>query len=568
VIKNILENSIKTALWSLKIDEKKVSKINLEHPEELSHGDYSCNIAMILAKQVAQNPRELAEKIVAEINERKPEEISRVEVAGPGFINFYLSSEFFVNESKEILCDCNDFGRSKIGEGKKVVVEYSSPNIAKPFTIGHLRSTVIGDAIANILDYSGYKVIRDNHLGDWGTQFGKLIVAIKTWSSLDKIKKSKQPIKDLVDLYVKFHDEAEKDLALDNEARDWFTKLEKNNKEAKNIWNVCVKLSMKEFEKIYKRLGVKFDTAYGESYFEKKMQEVLKDINKLNLAKESEGAYLVFFKDDKYPPMMLLKKDGSTIYALRDLATDKFRKEKYGKDVVIINEVGMEQSLHFEQIFETERLLGYSNGADRIHVKHGFYRFPEGKMSTRKGNGIWLDEVLDEAVVKAAAFDKNTAEVVGIGAIKFNDLKRESSKDIIFNWDEILNLKGDSGPYLQYSYARAKSILRKAKEDGVKAKVNPSQMKSQFDGASITILEKLLYRFPEVVERAGAEYSPHYIATYLIELASSFNNFYGQGKIVDKTDANSPYKVALTEAFSIVLKNGLNLLGISAPEKM
>jgi arginyl-tRNA synthetase len=308
-------------------------------------------------------------------------------------------------------------------------------------------------------------------------------------------------------------------------------------------------------------LGVKFDTAYGESYFEKKMQEVLKDINKLGLAKESEGAYLVFFKDDIYPPMMILKKDGSTIYALRDLATDKFRKEKYGKDVVIINEVGMEQSLHFEQIFETERLLGYSNGHDRMHIKHGFYRFPEGKMSTRKGNGIWLDEVLDEAIEKAKVFDKDTAEVVGIGAIKFNDLKRESSGDIIFNWDEVLNLKGDSGPYLQYSYARSKSILRKAKEEKVKSNVKKI-------GGEVTTLEKILYRFPEVVERAGVEYSPHYIATYLIELASSFNNFYGQGKIVDKTDEKSPYKIALTEAFSIVLKNGLNLLGIQAPEKM
>ena len=583
MIKNILENSIKTALWSLKIptfksgqvDEKNppkgragVSKINLEHPEELSHGDYSCNIAMVLAKQVAQNPRELAEKIVAEINERKPKEISKVEVAGPGFINFYLSPEFFVSESKEILSKKEKFGKGEIGKGKKVIVEYSSPNIAKPFTIGHLRSTVIGDAIANILDFSGYKVIRDNHLGDWGTQFGKLIVAIKKWSSVTEIQKSKTPIKDLVALYVKFHDEAEKDITLEDEARAWFTKLEHNNKEAKEIWNICVKLSMKEFEKIYKRLGVKFDTAYGESFFEDKMKEVIDEVKKLGIARESEGAYLVFFDKDKYPPMMLLKKDGSTIYALRDLATDKFRKKKYGKDVTIINEVGMEQSLHFQQVFETEKLLGYSNGNDRIHVKHGFYRFPEGKMSTRKGNGIWLDEVLDEAIEKAAAFDKNTAEVVGVSAIKFNDLKRESSGDIIFNWDEVLNLKGDSGPYLQYSYARAKSILRKAKEEGIKAKINPGQMKSQFDGASITILEKLLYRFPEVVERAGEEYSPHYIATYLIELASSFNNFYGQGKIVDKMDINSPYKVALTEAFSIVLKNGLNLLGIQAPEKM
>ena len=560
MIKSILENSIKNALWSLKIDSTN-HKINLEHPEDLSHGDYSTNIAMVLAKQVAQNPKELAGKIVAEINENLPKEITKVEVAGPGFVNFYLSADFFVKQTKDILKAGKKFGNLKVGKGKKVIVEYSSPNIAKPFTIGHLRSTVIGDAIANILDFSGYKVIRDNHLGDWGTQFGKLIVAITKWSSLSEIKKSKNPIKDLVALYVKFHDEVEKDAQLYDEARDWFTKLEKGNKEAKEIWNVCVKLSMKEFEKIYKRLGVKFDTAYGESFFEDKMTEVIEDIKKLGIARESEGAYLVFFENDKYPPMMVLKKDGSTIYALRDLAADKFRKKKYGKDVVIINEVGMEQTLHFQQVIETERLLGYTKGGDRIHVAHGFYRFPEGKMSTRKGNGIWLDEVLDVAIEKAAVFNKDIAEVVGIGSIKFNDLKRESSKDIIFNWDEVLNLKGDSGPYLQYSYARAKSILKKAKEE--KIKVNTKKV-----GTNFSTLEKILYRFPEVVERAGDEYSPHYIATYLIELASSFNSFYAEGKIVDKEDTESPYKVAITEAFSIVLKNGLNLLGIDAPEKM
>ena len=574
MIKNILENSIKTALWELQIDEAKlpaqsgIFKINLEHPEDLSHGDYSCNIAMMLAKQVAQNPRELAQKIVNEIIENQPKEISKVEVAGPGFINFYLSPDFFVLQNKEILKVNKKFGQSKIGKGKKVVVEYSSPNIAKPFTIGHLRSTVIGDAIANILDFSGYRVVRDNHLGDWGTQFGKLIVAIKKWSSVEEIHKSKTPIKDLVALYVKFHDEAEKDMTLEDEARSWFTKLEKGDKEAKKIWQICVKLSMKEFEKIYKRLGVKFDTAYGESFFEDKMKDVIEDVKKLGIAKESEGAYLVFFENEKYPPMMLLKKDGSSIYALRDLAADKFRKKKYGKDTIVINEVGMEQSLHFQQLFETEKLLGYSNGTDRIHVKHGFYRFPEGKMSTRKGNGIWLDEVLDEAIEKAAFFNKDTAEVVGVGAIKFNDLKRESSKDIVFNWDEVLNLKGDSGPYLQYSYARAKSILRKAKEEKIKSIFKFWSSVKVSDKREITELEKMLYRFPEIVERAGKEYSPHYIATYLIELASAFNSFYGKGKIVDKIDTESPYKVVLTEAFLVVLKNGLNLLGISVPERM
>ena len=578
MIRDILEKSIKIALQSLNLDNAKNLVINLEHPEELSHGDYSCNIAMILAKQVSQNPRELAEKIVVEILKNKPIEVSKIEVAGPGFINFYLSPEFFVFQTKEILDLDKKYGKGNNGEGKRAIVEYSSPNIAKPFTIGHLRSTVIGDAIANILHFSGYKVVRDNHLGDWGTQFGKLIVAIKKWSSVPEIRKSETPIKDLVALYVRFHDEAKNESILEDEARTWFTKLERGNLEARKIWEVCVKISMKEFEKTYKRLGVKFDTAYGESFFEDKMASVIEDVKKLGIAKESEGAYLVFFENEKYPPMMLLKtEDVSTehrasTYALRDLAADKFRKKKYGKDTIIINEVGMEQSLHFQQIIETEKLLGYVNGLDRVHVAHGFYRFPEGKMSTRKGNSIWLDEVLDEAIEKAREFNKETAEIVGVGAIKFNDLKRESSRDIIFNWDEILNLKGDSGPYLQYSHARAKSILRKAKEEGIEfcTKIFGIKIKHNIkkNSKEITDLEKMLYRFPEVVERAGKEYSPHYIATYLIELASSFNNFYGKGKIVDKNDEDSSCKVALTEAFSIVLKNGLNLLGIQAPEKM
>ena len=613
MIRDILENSIRTVLWDMKMSEASVSKIGLEHPEELSHGDYSCNIAMVLFSSIKKpirdslkpvieksgkkyskdaeqsinptldeiefkNPRELAEKIVAEILKNKPKEVFKIEVAGPGFINFYLSSEFFVTQTKEILDLDKKYGKGNIGDGMKVVVEYSSPNIAKPFTIGHLRSTVIGDAIANILHFSGYKVVRDNHLGDWGTQFGKLIVAIKKWSSVPDIRKSETPIKDLVALYVRFHEEAEKNPVMEDEARTWFTKLERGNLEAKKIWEVCVKISMKEFKNTYKRLGVKFDTEYGESFFEDKMASVIEDVKKRKIAKESDGAYLVFFENEKYPPMMLLKtEDTSTehrasTYALRDLAADKFRKKKYGKNTIIINEVGMEQSLHFDQVIETEKLLGYVNGLDRVHVSHGFYRFPEGKMSTRKGYGIWLDEVLDESVEKAKEFNKETAEVVGIGAIKFNDLKRECTKDIIFSWDEILNLKGDSGPYLQYSYARAKSILRKAKEEGVDhhTRILGIKIKCKIKKSKTEIieLEKMLYRFPEIVERAGKEYSPHYIATYLIELSSAFNSFYAKGKIVDKTDINSPCKVALTEAFSIVLRNGLNLLGIQAPEKM
>jgi len=571
MIKEQITDLIKKAVISLGISENDIPAFTLEHPDEMSHGDFATNIALMLAKPLKKSPKELADKICEKINQNKIGEIEKVEVAGPGFINFYLSPKYFTISLAEILNKKENYGKkiksfwskflNKKGE-QKVIVEYSSPNIAKPFTVGHLRSTIIGDAVANILEFSGHKVIRDNHLGDWGTQFGKLIVALKKWSSIEAIEKSDKPIKDLVDLYVRFHDEVEKDKTLEDEGRAWFTKLEKGDKEAREIWQKCVNLSLKEFERIYKVLNIKFDTTHGESFYEDKMADVILDVKKAGIARESEGAYLIFFENEKYPPLMLLKTDGSSLYALRDLAADKWRKKEYGQNTIIINEVGMEQELQFKQLFEAEKLLGYAKEGERVHVAHGLYRFKEGKMSTRKGNVIWLDDVLNEAIERAGLINKDTAEIVAIGALKFNDLKREAKGDINFDWDEILNLKGDSGPYLQYACVRAKSILEKAKKEGIKAKINLS-------GDMVpTELSKLLIRFPEVVERAGREYAPHYLATYLTTLASAFSSFYAQETVVDKNDVNSPHKVALSEAFLFVMKNGLNLLGIKVPEKM
>jgi len=541
--------------------------IMLEHPDNLFNGDYSTNEALIwgsIASVWTGHPRELAEKIKIELEKNLPKEIKKIEEKN-GFINFYLSEDYFVESLKEILKEKEDFGKNKNGKGKKILVEYSSPNIAKPFTIGHLRSTIIGDSVSKILEFSDYKVIRDNHLGDWGTQFGKMIVAIKKWGNLDALENDPSPIKTLVDLYVKFHDEAEKNPELEDEGREWFSKLEQKDPEAVSIWQKCISYSMKEFKKIYGRLDIiDFDTINGESFYESKMEEVLNDIKKEKLGKESEGAYLIFFPDDKkLNPLMITKKDGSSLYALRDLATDKWRKKEYGKDIKIINEVGSEQSEYFKQIFEAEEMLGYFTKEQRVHLAHGLYRFKDGKMSTRKGNAIWLDDIINEAVSRASTINKDVAEEVGVGAIKFNDLKRESKKDIIFDWEEIINLNGDSGPYLQYSYARAKSILEKGKAESLKPRVEKLEYERK-----ITDVEKQLYRFPEIVSRSVEEFSPHYIAIYLIELARSFNTFYGNTKIVDKDDPTSPYKLAITEAFSIVIKNGLNLLGIKSPEKM
>ena len=565
-----LQNVVKKALKELGIEAKEVI---IEHPADLDNGDYSTNVALVYSKELKLKPVELAEKVVrylpvqAGIVQNKPEEVEKIEVAGAGFINFYLSKDFFEENIKEILKQKEKFGSSDLGKNRKVIVEYSSPNIAKPFTIGHLRSTIIGDSVANTLEFLGYEVVRDNHLGDWGTQFGKQIVAIKRWSSIDAIKKSDNQMKALVELYVKFHQEAEKDLTLDDEAREWFLKLEKGDKEAREIYDMTVEASMKYFNMIYERLDIKpFDTLHGEAFYESMLKGVLEDIEKAGIAKESEGAKLIFFDNEKYPPLMIQKKDGATLYATRDLATDRYRSQKYGKDTLVINETGTEQSLYFKQIFEVDEMLGYFDKKNRVHIGHGFIRSKDGKMSTRKGNVIWLEEVLDEGIMRAKVINEDTADIVGIGAIKFNDLKREASQNIIFDWDEIVNLKGDSGPYLQYSCVRAKSILQKS-SPSLRGLRHGTKILSYSTMYTVP-LERLLYRFPEVVYRAGKEYAPHFIAQYLLELASAFNNYYAQNKIVDENDPTSTHKVALTHAFSIVIANGLNLLGIKVPDRM
>ncbi len=559
MIREEIEKLIREALSELKIEAESVF---LEHPGEVTHGDYATSIALNIAKSLKLPPQAAAQKIIDIISKKKPSFLEKVELAGPGFINFFLAPGFFQTETGKILKENENYGRSDIGKNKKVIVEYSSPNIAKPFTVGHIRSTIIGDAIANVLSFAGFDVIRDNHIGDWGTQFGKLITAIKRWGNEAELDQAKEPIKNLVDLYVKFHEEAEKDVALEGEAREWFVKLEHKDPEATRIWKKCVDWSMVEFGRIYERLGIKFDTVLPESFFEDKMKSVLDDIEKKGLATVSEGALLIFFPDEMgLNPLMIRKSDGASLYSTRELATDKYRREKYGTGVIIVNEVGSEQSDYFKQIFAAEELLGYFKKGQRVHVPHGLYRFKDEKMSTRKGNAIWLEEIVTEAVRRAGEFNPDTAEAVGIGALKFNDLKRESIKDIIFDWEEILNLKGDSGPYIQYTYARSLSVVAKADHLGVRPL-------SDLVIRSLSHLERLLYRFPEVVERSAKEYSPHYVATYLIDLARAFNAFYGETKIVDANDPASPHKVALTKATAIVIRNGLNLLGIQAPEKM
>lgn len=549
--------------------------------QNLSFGDFSTNIAFVSVKEKkgVNNPRTLAESIVTFLRESEDitEVFEKVEIAGAGFINFYLNKKRLQKTLQEVIEKGEEFGKSNKNNQKKVIVEYSSPNIAKPFTIGHLRSTIIGDAVANLMDAIGYDVKRDNHLGDWGSQFGKQIYAVKTWGDEKAIATSQNPVKELVALYVKFHEEAEKNPSLEEEARAWFKKLEEGDSEARELWQKCINWSLKEFDKFYKILGVTFTEnngkGYGESFFEDKMQPVIEELRTKNLLKKDEEAELVYFPDEKYPPLMILKKDGATLYATRDLATDKFRLDTYGADIKIINEVGIEQELYFRQLFELEKMLGWTKEGQRVHIKHGHYRFADGKMSTRKGNVIWLEDVLEEAQKRAAGLEKQENELqnsseVAIGALKWNDLKRDSKQDIAFDWDDILNMQGNSGPYLQYTFVRTLSVRNKSEALNSKFETNSNVLKPETQNLQTEEEELLrfLTQYPYVVEQAAVEFAPNLLCNYLFELSQKYNLFYQKCKIIGSE--SEEFRLQLTRGVGQVLKNGLNLLGIEIVEKM
>lgn len=588
--------------------------------DNLDFGDYFTNCAFLISGGDAQ-------KKAVEIAERLKNGsdilgiVERIEVAGRGFINFWLKREVWADSLRNILLGETFGSRQLPNNGKVAIVEYSSPNVAKPFSIGHLRSTIIGDAIANVLEATGWKVYRDNHLGDWGTQFGKQIYAIKAWGNLDEIERSENPVKELVFLYVKFHEEAEKNPALNDEARLWFKKLEEGDEEARRIWKRCVQISLEEFDRIYKLLGVSFSKEFnegrglGESFFEDKMNVVVDELREKGLLKEGEeGAKMVFFDNDKLPPAMILKKDGSTLYHTRDLAADKYRKEKYNPDL-IINEVGVEQTLYFQQLFEMERLLGWFSEGQRVHIAHGLYKIGDKKMSTRKGQIIWLEDVIEEAFERVrnirkaknspsydASFDRrklsseagipsegganpvvsdgneddDVSRIIAIGAIKYNDLKRDPAGDIVFDWDEVLNMEGNSGPYLQYTFTRCKSILSKFisqkllandKKDNIEESL-ASEIKNlvyKFNDEESKIA-RMLMRFPEVVLESANKYAPNIVCNYLYGVAQRYNSFYDSHRIIGGEDEKEG--LAITVATARIIKEGLALLGIEVPDRM
>lgn len=552
---------------------KSLSKISSQRdievfiPENDSFGDFSTNLAMILSKKEKKNLIDISDSLVDKLqrDDSLKKYIEKIEFKS-GFINFWLKKEYLTHELKKIDLRKDEYGKENLGDGKVVVIDYSAPNIAKRFSIGHLRSTIIGQAIYNLYEFLGYKVVGDNHLGDWGTQFGTLLAEIE----IQKADINKLSINELEKMYVEFNKKQEENPKLHDKAKEWFKKLEDGDKKAREIWKKIVDISLSEFNKVYDLLGVKIDYAYGESFYGDKMSEITQELKDKKISKLSQGAQIVEF--DSMPPAMILKSDGTTTYFTRDLATIKYRVQNWNP-TIIIYEVGSDQTLHFRQLFETVRKLGWIKNQHLEHVAHGLYRFKEGKMSTRKGKTINLEEILDLSILKAKEIirESNTlrglkeSEIndvtlkVGIGAIKYFDLMHQPASDIIFDWEKIFVLEGNSAPYLQYTYARTNSVLEKAnlkKEKVINYKLNEEE---------ISVL-RVLIKFSDSIASAAKSYSPNLLCNYLFSLAQKYNTFYNKHKIIGRE--NEGFKLLLTKSVGQVLKNGLTLLGIETPSKM
>ncbi|MGB9706982.1 MAG: arginine--tRNA ligase [Microgenomates group bacterium] len=558
----------------------KFEDVVLEHPLRQAQGDYSTNIALKFKIQNSKlkilNQYDLANAIVnAWRSQGLPAYVGKIGVVQPGFINIWLQNEYLISQVWEVLKEKERYGSSKVGKGKTVVIDYSSPNIAKPFGVGHLRSTIIGQAIYNIYKFLGWKTVGVNHLGDWGTQFGKLIVAIRRWA---KKPADQLTVSDLEKLYVKFHQQAEKNPALEDEARAWFKKLEEGEAEAKKIWKACVEISLREFERVYQLLGVKIDFALGESFYEDKMREIIKLALRKKIAKKGQGALIVDLSEAGLPPAMLLKSDGATTYELRDLAAIWYRKRRWQPDLYVY-EVGADQKLHFQQTFLVAEKLGMGKLTHFVHVPHGLIQFDGGKMSTRAGKTVHLEEILQEAISRAQKIIQasqtgrgltprqqvEVARAVGVGAVKYFDLSHHPTTDIVFEWEKMFRLEGNSAPYLQYTYARTQSVLKKSKSFTIRDRNRYDEPVNEEEKSIL----RTIYKFPEVVLEAGENFAPNLICNYLFELAGKYNLFYNKWPILK---APSPElvegRLALTAATGQILKNGLTLLGIETPRKM
>ena len=545
----------------------------IENPKDDALGDYAFP-CFRLAKALSKAPHAIAE----ELAEAFKCDIFTCNAVGP-YLNFFVDRADF---GKDILTDVLTkgplYGSSDIGEGKRILVEFSSPNIAKPFHIGHIRSTVIGSSIGKILSFLGYDVIRLNHLGDYGTQFGKLIVAYRRFGSREEVEAS--PIQALLRYYVEFHKQAENDPSLEEEARAAFAALERGEEAERELWEWFREESLKEFTVVYDMMGISFDSFAGESFYSDKMKRFLDELEESGLLETSDGARLVDLEDYGLGKALIQKSDGSTLYITRDIAAAVYRKEHYGfyKNIYV---VASQQDLHFKQWIKILDLLGYEWAFDCIHIPFGLVRLEDGAMQTRTGNVVFLEDVLKQAIDKTSEIiiekgvvtedPEEAAAQIGIGAVVFQELSNNRIKDYVFSWDKVLSFDGETGPYVQYSHARASSVLRKAEE--FELDVNPSVLLSagSFKAAktdSVFTLIKLIGSLPDVISEAGKKYEPSLITRHVTDIAQAFSVFYHEEPILSDEGDSRLVKLAVTAAAKQAIKNGLALIGVSAPERM
>lgn len=543
----------------------------IETPADSKMGDYAFP-CFKLAKILRKAPPLIAKSIAEGISENAV--FDKVESVN-AYVNMFVSKADFAKAVvSEAVSKGDDYGRSDIGAGRKIIVEYSSPNIAKPFHIGHIRSTVIGNSIYKLYDFLGYDVVRINHLGDYGTQFGKMICAYRRWGNKEDV--IREPIKTLLSYYTKFHEEAEKDPSLEDEARAIFTKLEHGEPEETELWQWFRDESLKEFNRVYDMLGITFDSYNGESFYSDKMPRFVNELREKGIMEEDNGANIVRLDEYNLPPALITKSDGSTLYITRDIAAAVYRKETYDfyKNIYV---VASQQNLHFQQWIQIVEMLGYDWARSCVHIPFGLVSLEDGVMSTREGRVVFLEDVLNRAVEQTRQIikEKNvntenidqTAKDVGIGAVIFNELSNYRIKDYVFSWDKVLNFEGETGPYVQYTHARACSILRNAGDDVVR------KAHEGFDAQYITAesahkLIKLIYELPDVILEASEKYEPSIVTRHIVDIAQSFNKFYHDEHILVDNEDEKIAKVALVLAAKNSIKIGLGLLGMNAPEKM
>ena len=567
--KDIIASSIYDE--ALGLSEQEIKDM-IEIPADESMGDFAFP-CFRFAKVLHKAPQMIAADIAGKISSN--EAFEKVEQVN-AYVNIFINKAVFAAELVNQVIEAGDnYGKGEAGKGKTVVVDFSSPNIAKPFHIGHIRSTVIGNAICNLYRTLGYNVVGVNHLGDYGTQFGKMIVAYRKWGNEEELLKA--PIKTLLGYYTKFHEEAEKDPLLDDEARETFTKLENGNAEEVELWQKFRDYSLAEFNRVYDMLGITFESYAGESFYSDKMPAVIQELKDKNLLEESQGAQIVDLEADGLGACLITKSDGSSLYATRDIATAIYRKNTYDfyKNIYV---VASQQNLHFKQWKKVLDKMGYAWQEDCIHVPFGLVSLEEGTMSTRKGRVVFLEDVLNNAVEKTREImlEKNPdlaelddiAKQVGIGAVIFQELSNNRIKDYVFSWDKVLNFDGETGPYVQYTHARASSVLRNATDEDIatikSGKCDYSYLKSD----SAYTLIKLLYRVPEIIKDAADKNEPSILTRHLVDIAQSFNKFYHDEHILVDDVNEKRAKLALVLASKVVIANCLAILGIKAPERM